>query len=99
MHAVISYTDHNGKAVSYMISGDKFKSQPGQIYNIYVEGLTIPDGATMITCEIYDANNNFVTYGVDSINSYLSRAVEANGHEVYEMLLRLTQSAYAKFHP
>ena len=102
MKAVISYTDHAGEEVSYTIEGSTFSDNGDGRYRISIHDLTILDGDTMITCEIYDASGNLVTYGVDSINSYLSRAVlasEANASNVYGMLLRLTQSAYAKFHP
>jgi hypothetical protein len=98
MRAVVSYKNHDGKDVELTIEGEDFGEKDAERYMITVPDLAVPDGDTQITCRIYDANGNEVTYAVDSINGYLTRAIKGGGGALYEMTVRFTQSAYAYFH-
>ena len=50
----------------------------------------------MFTCKIY-SGSTLKASASDSINSYLSRAVNGGGGDVYLMALRYNQSAKAYF--
>ena len=94
MYAVITITDEDGKVDKRRIEGSDFKSHTNNRWRIEIEGLSPSDYDHLIKCEIYDGDT-LVTSATDSIGSYLTRAINGGGGEVYEMALRYCQSAKA----
>ena len=104
MKAVITYTDFAGRTVEKTVLGSEFTTSTSsgvERWRITVNDLAIPDGDTVIRCTIVDANGNEVTWGEDTINSYLYRGIngskDANEKNLYQMLRCLTYSAYVNF--
>ena len=88
-------SDENGNVLEeYWIEGSDFKSHTNNRWRIEIEGLNPSDYDHLIKCEIYDGDT-LVTSATDSIGSYLTRAINGGGGEVYEMALRYCQSAKA----
>ena len=94
-YAVVTHTKHSGGSVETRVEAKDFG--PYGSTNLYVPVATLSgaDGDQVVTCTLYDADDNVVTTVVESMSSYLARA--KNG-ELAQMLLRLTKSAYAYFH-
>ena len=98
MYAVVTYTHHNGTVYSETVYGSDFEQYSNARWRIPVEELSAADGGQLVTCTIYDAAGNEISCAKDSVNSYLVRAYEQTGAEVYIMTLRFTTAAYKFFH-
>ena len=94
MKAVITYTDADGKVQTITVNGSDFKSHTNNRWRIEIKGLTALDADTVFTCNIY-SGSTLKASASDSINSYLSRAVNGGGGDLYLMALRYNQSARA----
>jgi hypothetical protein len=95
MYAIVSFTDHYGKAHETRIEGSKFYALNSTTYGVMVDELVVADGNQLVTVTVYDANGNEVASGVDSINSYAARQLGKD--PLYEMVMKFTNSAYAFF--
>ena len=99
MTAVVTFTDHYGKAHEIRISGDKFTDR-GNVWGIVVDELVVADASQIITCTFEDASGNVVdgVYGEDSIESVCARAVAGGGGTYYEDIMKFAKAAYNYFH-
>ena len=98
MYAIVTYTNHVGEECEDRVDGSEFEIYTKGRWRIPVNGLAVADGVTLVTCTIYDADDNVISVAKDSVNSYLSRAIAANGGNLYVQALKFTKSAYAYFH-
>ena len=93
MYAVITITDAEGKVVdTYRVDGAQFKSHTNNRFRIEIQGLLAENYDHLITCEIYSGTTRKASV-TDSVGSYLSRAIQGNGGEVYEAAMRYCQTA------
>ena len=96
MYAVVSYTDHDGNAQEYTVSGSDFAQYNANIHGVTVDTLAVADGDQLVTVTVYDADGNAVGSASDTVNGYLSRMM--SGDALFETIARFTNSAYAYFH-
>ena len=96
MHAVVTYTNYRGVSKTIHVSGDQFTKR-GDLVGIVVDDLVVGDGCQVVTCEVYDANDNLVGSVQESMESYVARAmVNAGDGEVepiYENVMKFVTSA------
>lgn len=96
MTARVSYTDHNGKAVSYEIPGSKFTVLSGYgYYGVEVATMAAADARRMVTVEILDGGN-VVAKGSTSVESYA--VVGGVSNPLYVELMKFCTAAYNYFH-
>jgi hypothetical protein len=98
MYAIVTYTNHVGEEREQRVEGKDFTSYNTNYWKVLSTGFVVADGDQKVTCRIYNADGTEVTYAVDTMNSYLSRAVKGSTEPLYKMALRFTQSAYAYLH-
>ena len=98
MHAVVSYTDHNGKEYEYEIPYSKFS--PNSIYHeVIVDTLAIADADQIVTITLYNADGSINASVSGSINGYLANAIAAYPeNEVYQETAKFINSAYVILH-
>ena len=97
MRAVIKYTDYDGIAHEVSVDGDEFSAR-GDLLGIVVDELVVADGYQIVTCEIYDENDNLISTTTDSIESYVARAMSSTlADPVFENLLKFVYSAREYF--
>ena len=99
MTAVVTFTDHYGKAHTIEIDGSEF-GVDGNRYVVVVDELVVADFAQVVTCTFKDADGNIVDgiMGKDSMESYCARAIAGGGGSWYEDIARFMTSAYNYFH-
>ena len=97
MNAVVSFTDHYGRAKEITIPGSEFEKNGGY-HVLIIEQTVIADAHQNINCKIYDANGKLVTEVTDSMASYSARAKQNTGNDLYEMIMKFATSAYAYLH-
>lgn len=96
MYAIVSYTDHYGNAHSNIrINASDFVAN-GSNSGVRIEGLAVADGATLVTCTIYNADGTQFAQAKDSVESYIARM--SNLDAMFNEILKFTKSAYASFH-
>jgi predicted SnoaL-like aldol condensation-catalyzing enzyme len=95
MYAMITYTDHYGKAQSVRVEGSDFLKS-GALYRIPVKSLVIADARKNVTCTVYAADGTVVGSCVDSVESYIARMSETGA--LYEAIMKFADSAYKHFH-
>jgi hypothetical protein len=100
MYAVVSYTDHNGNAVNYTVSGTDFAQFNANTYGVTVETLAVADGDQLVTVTVYDKAGNAVAGASDTVNGYLSRMMGPGElvDDIFEAVAKFTNAAYAYFH-
>ena len=98
-YAIVTHTKHDGSdPVETRVEKSEFLKYNNTYYYVPVETLVVADGDEIVTCVLYKADGTEVTTVVDSMNSYLSRAIAKDGHALYSTLLRFTRSAYTFLH-
>ena len=97
-YAIVTHNHHSGGSVETRVEIADFEDYNTSYVYVPVNTLVVSDGDEVVTCVLYDTNGNVVTTVVDSMNSYLSRAIASTGEELYDMLQRFTRSAYAFLH-
>ena len=101
MSAKIEFTDHYG-STSYSIDVpfEEFikGNTAGTIYGVRVDELVIADAAQDVTITVYNADGTVYSKLVDSMNSYLARAMAQVDDAIYEMTAKFTASAYKTLH-
>jgi hypothetical protein len=103
MYAKITYTDHYGNAKEQVIQYSEFSAYSSTRMSVVAKGMALADGDQQVTCTLYDASGNEVSYAKDNINCYAQRGINAasstaEAKNLYSMILRFTRSAYAYFH-
>jgi hypothetical protein len=91
MTAKITFTDHYGET--------KTAEAPVELqdntYMVTIYEIVVADGRQLVKVEVYDGNN-VVAEVSDSIESFVAR--DTSGKELFPMLMRFSDSAYAYFH-
>ena len=93
MTAKISYTNHNGKAVSYEIPGSQFRTLGSYLY-LNVDTLAAGDIETVASIGIYDGN----TLISESQYNMACYCVDNAGQDIVAALAKFCTSAYDYFH-
>ena len=68
---------------------------------VRVEGMAIADYRGLVTCKLYSASGAELGSTIDSIESYASRmasALQKNGVDLGDAIMKLGASSYAFFH-
>ena len=94
-YANVSYTDFQGKAVSYDIQAADFGAYNASMTKVVINGTSVPDGASPITVTLYTADGTVVDQSVDCVNFYAVRQISK--HAAYGALLKLIYSAGIAF--
>lgn len=104
--ATATYTDHYGKnktpsGTFYTLTDENgvTVTNGGQtVYGVDIEDIAIADGRQKITCTVTDVSGNEIQ-AISSVKSYLAYAMEKYPDEdVFPMLAKFIDSAYAYFH-
>lgn len=104
--ATATYTDHYGKnktpsGTFYTLTDENgvTVTNGGQtVYGVDIEDIAIADGRQKITCTVTDVSGNEIQ-AISSVESYLAYAMEKYPDEdVFPMLAKFIDSAYAYFH-
>lgn len=77
MYAKISYEDILYGQTEFTVRGDKFVQQ-GDLTKIVLDQIAVSNVGQLVTCSIYDSNDQLVSTTTDSIESYLARAMDEN---------------------
>jgi hypothetical protein len=96
MYAVVSFTDHKGKAHEMLVEGSSFTKYSDTVYGVVIDELVVADGGQLVTVAVYDGEGNAVASASDSIDSYAARQMGKDA--LYEMVAKFTASTYAYFH-
>ena len=94
MHAVVTYVNHAGREVTLTIQGDQFRYK-WDMYGVVIDELAVADVRTLVKCEIYDAQNNLVEGGVDSVESCAAREQNSEQSASYDALMKFGVSSAA----
>ena len=106
MYVEITYIHFTGIEERLTIQGANFDTYTNNkgvtSWKMQVPNIGTPDGNQLITCVVYDVNGNEVTRAQDSVNSYMSRVLEAstasaNLKALATAALKLTSSSYSFF--
>ena len=96
MYAIVSFTDHYGKEISYRIDGSEFELRNKIYRRVCIEKMVVADARQLITCTIYNPDGTKVAEAKDSIESYVARMSSTD--LLYETIMKFADSAYAYFH-
>ena len=96
MYAIVSFTDHYGKEISYRIDGSEFELRNKIYRRVCIEKMVVADARQLITCTIYTPDGTKVAEAKDSIESYVARMSSTD--LLYETIMKFADSAYAYFH-
>ena len=96
--------DHNGKSHTVRIEGEDFiKYNNSSSYALVpVIGMAVADYQSIVTCTVYDANDNALATAIDSVEGYAYRAL-ASGRagetleNLCKTLMKFSASADAYF--
>ena len=97
MYATVSFTDHYGTQVEKQVPIEA----DGSYTIVRVEGMAIADYRGLVTCKLYSASGAELGSTIDSIESYASRmasALQKNGVDLGDAIMKLGASSYAFFH-
>ena len=97
MYATVSFTDHYGTQVEKQVPIEA----DGSYTIVRVEGMAIADYRGLVTCKLYSASGAELGSTIDSIESYTSRmasALQKNGVDLGDAIMKLGASSYAFFH-
>ncbi|MBQ7315744.1 MAG: hypothetical protein IJW90_01390, partial [Clostridia bacterium] len=98
MTAVLTYVNHYGISKTVTVEAKDFYLS-GDFYAMNFDTLSIADARLMYTVTLYNAGGQVITTVQDSLEGYISRAMDKpNAHDVYEALLKFADSAYKYFH-
>ena len=76
LYAIATYVDFNGKTKSVRIEGEDFRMYSNSSYALVpVIGMAVADYQAIVTCVVYDANGNALGTAIDSVESYVYRAL------------------------
>ena len=92
MHAVVSFVNHAGRTVELTIPGSQFRSKWG-MHGIEIDALAVADVRTLVKCEIYDAQNNLMQGGVDSVEGCAARAKGTGQKDIYDAIPKFGTSS------
>ncbi len=90
-YAVYSFTSHNGEERTVTVEGEDFID--GNI--VEVDTIVLADARQMITCTVYNAENEEIASVTDSVESYVARTP---GNDLSIAILKFATSAYNYFH-
>ena len=99
-YALVKLTHHNEDTETVVrIEGSEFKKS-GSMYIVNITEIVTADGRELVTCEVYDANDTLIAKGIDSLESYVARAIGQKPAENMwmEELLDFSDAAYTYLH-
>ena len=99
-YAKVTYTDHNGNAIS---SGEitEFDDRiSGVIKSVAIDTLVVADGFAEVTVEFFDAQDNSLGVVKESVESYLKYMLEkdSGAAPLYNAIAKFITSSYNFFH-
>ena len=98
MYAMITFTDHYGNPREIKVDYTEFKPN-GSYYQIDVDELAIADAAVPVTITVYNADDTKHSEVVESVNSYLCRAMKAYPSKtIFAEIAEFAASAFATLH-
>jgi hypothetical protein len=103
LYAIATYTDFNGKTKTVRIEGEDFRMYSNSNYALVpVIGMAVADYQAIVTCVVYDANGNALGTAIDSVESYVYRALASGAagatlETLCNNLMKFSASAYAYF--
>lgn len=95
MYATVEYTTHSGTLKTINVNGNEFIKDTGSagLHLIKVDTLAIADAEQFVTITVYNSTGDIYCQVVDSVTSYLCRAMNAWNDDIYKMTARFTYSA------
>ena len=104
LYAIATYVDHNGKTHTVRVEGEDFiKYNNSTSYALVpAVGMAVADYQSIVTCVVYDANDNALATAIDSVEGYAYRAL-ASGRagetleNLCKTLMKFSASADAYF--
>jgi hypothetical protein len=95
-YAVFTWKDHKGVSHRETIDGTDYVTNNG-LFVVELEELVVADARQIVTCTIYDRNDNVITVVKDSVESNVARRT-ASTEELYVGFMKFADSAYAYLH-
>ena len=100
VYALVKLTHHNGtQQITVRIDGSEFNNAQNNYTIVPIAEIVAADGRQLVTCEVYEGNT-MVAKGVDSLESYVARAMKSNAttNKWLEEVLDFSDSAYNFLH-
>ena len=101
LHGEITFTDNQGAQKTVPVTADEILlyNAKNNIYKVCVDDIVLADAKCLVTVTIYDAQDNAIAWGTDSVESIAYRGSEAsttsaNLRAVYDYIMRFAASAY-----
>ncbi len=99
MYAVYKFTDHYGNEKSKRVDYESFVVNSRYGHGVDVAELVIADAGQPVTITMYNADGSVYSTLVDSMNSYLRRAMNVMGEDsIYGKTAKFTKAAYRTLH-
>ena len=102
MYAEVEFENHYGEKITTTVKFDEFMlhNANGNIYSVPVDELVISDGASVVTCTLFDANGSEVGVITESVGSYIAFMIAQNSdtNGLYEAAMKFVTSAHNLFH-
>jgi hypothetical protein len=97
LYAVATYNDHYKAYLKTIVEGKDFHiAEDGSVY-VSISTLGIADYGQMVTCTVYDAQDNALAWATDSIEGYAHRMQESIP-AIVEAIVKFGASSYNYFH-
>ncbi|MBE6959113.1 MAG: hypothetical protein E7448_00095 [Ruminococcaceae bacterium] len=103
LYAIATYTDFNGNPKTVRIEGENFSMYANSNYVLVpVIGMAVADYQSIVTCVVYDADGNVLATAVDSMESYVYRALASGAagetlENLCKLLMKFSASADSYF--
>ena len=101
LRAEITFTDNQGAQKIIPVTADEIilYNAKNKIYKVCVDDIVLADAKCLVTVTVYDAEDNAIAWGTDSVESIAYRGSEAsstsaNLRAVYDYIMRFAASAY-----
>ena len=102
MYAVVTYTGHDGTESTKTVSFAEFECRDASkgYYAVPVDELVVADGMQVVTCKLYNGNNEEVGSITESVESYIAYMMATNQdtNGLYEATMKFVASSYNLFH-
>ena len=97
LYALAEFTDHYNTHQVVRINGKDFrKGEDGSVY-VPVSCLAVADYAKVVTCTVYDAQGNALSWASDSVEGYAHR-MRDRLPDIVEAIVKFGASSYEYFH-
>ena len=77
LYAIATYVDHYGNTKTVRVEGKDFVKYNSSVVQVSVVGMAVADYQSLVTCVVYNSNNEVVGTSTDSMEGYAKRAIDS----------------------